>query len=302
MIARHAASLLVVLAFAGVAAGQEGAPPADGPASFVPETPSPATPWTTLPDGLARVLEAKSLAYQRRALKFSCRETIREAEYSGGEATREKVREFDYLLIEEPTTQEGFTALRTRPGTNDVVSYVPEFPEPYGWTAVFGPKIRSLLRFQVGDWHTTPWRLAIPIAWVSSAPVIEKRRVTEWSGTAEVEYRTGNMVLVTARPSLQDERIQMELDRYQQAFRFIGIPFAPPPIGLQLTVHFEEEHGGFTYPSRIELVTFQQVHDDERRILTRQTIEYSNYRFFGTAVEDRIPPLTWRPPETTPKM
>lgn len=272
----------------GLTAGPGSAPAqeASGPAS-----------WDTLPHDLAVVLEAKSAGYARRALKFSCTETVREASYDDGEAEREARRVHEYLLIEDPTIQEGFRALRTRPGTNDEVSWAPEYPEPYNWTAIFVPRVRSLLRFQVGDWHTTPWRLAIPISWVSSAPVLEKRRIVEWSGTAEVEYRTGNMIEVVARPTLQDERIVFELDRYRQAFRILGWPLAPPPEGLEVTVRFDAEHDGFTYPSRIEVVTFRQVHDDERQILTRQVIEYSNYRFFGTAVKDRIPPLTWRPPE-----
>lgn len=258
---------------------------------------SAAPDWAALPDDLLRTLEAKSQGYARRALKFSCRETVREADYDRGEAGRERERVHDYLLIEDPLRPEGFSALRTKPGSTDTASFEPDFPEPFNWTALFVPRVRSTLRFKVGDWHTTPWRLAIPISWASSAPVLEKTRVTEWSGTVEVEYRTGNVVQLVARPSMQDERIVAELDRYRQAFRFMGYSAAPPPVGLELTAHFDAEHFGFTYPSRVEIVAFQQVHDDTREILTRRTIEYSNYRFFGTTTEDRIPPLTWRPPE-----
>nr|MCU0229857.1 hypothetical protein [Acidobacteriota bacterium] len=162
------------------------------------------------------------------------------------------------------------------------------------------PAIRSTLRFQVGEWHTTPYKLAIPVSWVTSAPVAGLRRITEWTGTAEVEYRTGSMVRVVARPSLQDERLKTELARYLTAFRFIGFAFAPPPLGVELTVEFDYEHEGFTYPTRAELLTFQLVHEDQRRTVSRQVATYDQYRFFGTTVKDEIPPLTWNAPERLP--
>ncbi len=262
------------------------------------KVPDPNAPWGQLPDDLLHVLEAKSAGYARRALKFSCRETVRVAQYDGGEAKSESVREYDYLLITDTEAPEGYRAVRTRPGSSDAKpeNVTLPFPEPYLWGALFDPRIRSTLRFQVGEWHTTPWKLAIPVAWVSSAPVFDKERVTEWSGTAEIEYRTGNLVRIVARPSLQDEKLSAELQRFLTSLKFMGMSTGSPPVGLELTVDFDDEHDGFTYPSRVELVTFQQVGPEQRQTLSRRILHYSEYRFFGAKVEDRIPPLTWRPP------
>jgi hypothetical protein len=263
--------------------------------------PAPAVPaWAPLPEELARVLEAKSSGYARRALGFSVQESVREARYEGEEAKREKVESYDYLLVREGAGPEGFRAFRTRPGETKEERVDLPFPEAMLWTQVFRPGIRSTLRFQVGEWHTTPYKLAIPVSWMTSAPVAGQRRITEWTGTAEVEYRTGNMVRVVARPSLQDERLETELARYLTAFRFIGIAFAPPPLGVELTVEFDFEHEGYTYPTRVELLTFQLVHEDERRTVSRQVLTYQGYRFFGTTVKDEIPPLTWNAPERLP--
>lgn len=270
-------------------------------APSVPDDLGPSPPaWAPLPEPLARVLEAKSSGYARRALGFSVQESVREARYADEEAKREKIEVYDYLLVREGAGPEGFRAYRTRPGETREERVDLPFPEALLWTQVFQPGIRSTLRFQVGDWHTTPYKLAIPVSWVTAAPVSGQRRITEWTGTVEVEYRTGNIVRVVARPSLQEERLKTELARYLTAFRFIGIPFAPPPIGVELTVEFDFEHEGFTYPTRVELLTFQLVHEDQRRTVSRQVVTYDGYRFFGTTVKDEIPPLTWNAPDRLP--
>jgi hypothetical protein len=288
---RPATAALAVLALALAAR----AGPADT-ADVGPTQPE----WTQLPEQLATVLEAKSTGYARRALGFSVSEKVREARYANEEAKREKVEVYDYLLVREGSGPEGFRAFRTRPGETKEERVDLPFPDAMLWTQVFQPGIRSTLRFSVGEWHTTPYKLAIPVSWMTSAPVFGQRRITEWTGTAEVEYRTGNLVRIVARPSLQDERLKTELARYLTAFRFIGIAFAPPPIGVELTVEFDFEHQGFTYPTRIELLTFQLVHEDQRRTVSRQVITYDEYRFFGTQVKDEIPPLTWNAPDRLP--
>jgi hypothetical protein len=311
-VASSAAIVLALAALVPVPADPPAPPPRQDPGGVRPpdatrtkdpasEMGRPAAPggeWGPLPTELVTVLEAKSAAYARRALKFSCRETVRQAQYRGGEAERESVREFEYLLVPSPDALEEFAALRTKPGSKDTNGEkvdVP-FPEPYTWSLLFDPRIRSTLKFQVGRWHTTPWKLAIPIEWASSAPVLDKQRVTEWTGTAEIEFRTGNLVRVVARPSLQDERLSAELDRFMTSLKFMGMSTGNPPLGLELTVDFDDEHDGFTYPSRVELVTFQQVSPDTRETVSRKIVQYSNYRFFGAHVDERIPPLTWRPP------
>jgi hypothetical protein len=256
--------------------------------------------WSSLPDELATVLASKAGAYRARATSFVCKERVREAEYAGKEADSERIREFEYSLVRDAAAPHGLRAVRTRledgpQGREQTLDL--EFPEPYVWTALFESGVRSTFRFQVGEWHTTPFKLAIPVHWLSSAPVIGGQRVTEWSGTAEIEWRTGNLVRVVARPSLQDERLWAQLQRYLTAFRFLGLSAARPPIGLELTVDFGIERDRFTFPQRVELMIFQQTHRDERQVVSRRVIEYSDYRFFETETsEELVPPLTYTPP------
>ncbi len=260
-------------------------------------TPLPA--WLPLPDELAPVLEAKSEGYAHRALGFTCREIHRAAGYRRGEARRETIHEFDYLLVPAPDAPEGFRAVRTRPGRRSSRAETRverDFPEPFLWTQLFRPAIRSTLRFRVGAWRTTPWKLVIPVSWISGAPVATGRRVTEWSGTAEIEYRTGNLVRVVARPNFQDQRMEMQLREYLTGMRILGFSLTPPPEGIELTVDFDYEHEGYTYPTRVELHRFRQVHRDRRATVTREVFEYRDYRFFGTATEEDIPPLVYSPP------
>ncbi len=255
--------------------------------------------WGPLPSEVAATLAAKVEGYRARALGFSCRESIRTTSYDRqGHAGRERITEYDYLLVREPNAPGGFVALRTKPGSGDTEGKRVEvpFPEPYLWPELFSRGVRSTLRYRVGTWHTTPWRLAMPIDWTSAAPVGEKNRITEWSGRIEVEFRTGNVIRVVARPNMQDARLLAELDRFLKAFRVIGISTAPPPLGLELTVDFRFEHDGYLYPSRVEAHTFRQVHRDTRLTVSRTIATYEDYRFFGTTVDDSSPPFLYQPP------
>lgn len=263
------------------------------------EVQATATTWGRLPSDLARSLELKAEGYHRRALGFTCVERRREARYgSDRETSKERFRDFEYLLTEAEGEPFALAAVRTRPGAEGKGEKKVEnaFPEPYFWTQLFTPALRSSLRFRVGEWHTTPWKLAIPITWMSSSPVFEFQRLTEWSGKVEIEYRTGNILRVVARPSFQDQRVQRQLDDYLTAWRIIGFSLAPPPEGVELTVYFDFEHEGYTYPSRVELHRFRQIHRDERVTVSRQAIDYTDYRFFESEAEEEIPPFFYQPP------
>ncbi len=251
-----------------------------------------------LPPELAEVLAAKARVYRNRTLLFTCTERVRRSSYREGRATRdERWDEREYLFTRDETAPLGFRALRTRPGSRGkrTVRSRLAMPEPWFWPQVFSPAIRSTLRFRVGTWHTTPWKLAIPVTWISAGPTIDPGRITAWSGTIEVEYRTGNVVRVIARPNFQEERIQRELARWLTAFRFLGISTAAPPIGREIEVSWDHEKDGLTYPTRVELRTFVQVAPNRRWTREVQVVEYTDYRFFGTTVEEHVPPLTWTP-------
>ncbi len=251
-----------------------------------------------LPPELAEILAAKSEVYHRRSLLFTCTERVRRTTYREGRATEnERWEERDYLFTRDPRAPFGLRALRTKPGSGGrrPLRSGLAMPEPWLWPRIFSPPVRSTLRFRVGHWHTTPWRLAIPITWISSGPTLDPTRITAWSGPIAVEYRTGNVVRVVAHPNFQERRIRQELARWLTAFRFLGISTAAPPIGREIEVSWDYEKDGLTYPTRVELRTFVQVAPDRRWTREVQVVEYTNYRFFGTTVEDHVPPLTWTP-------
>lgn len=257
--------------------------------------------WGPLPSELTVVLEAKAAQYAQRALGFTCIERLRRAEYERSDATSETIREHEYILIADPGVPGGLAGLRSKPGSGGSSEKRPDIdhPEPVLWSQLFDPAIRSTLKFKVGPLHTTPYKLAMPISWISSAPVFEGTRITEWSGTVEIEYRTGNLLSVTAQPNLQEERILAELGRYLTAFRILGFSAAPPPIGRELDVRFRYDNEGLTYPSRVDMRTFRQVSRDRRVTEQRQRTDYGEYRFFGIQTKEEIPPLLYVPGSST---
>ena len=255
--------------------------------------------WGSLPRELVDILAKKASAYAVRALDFTCFEEVRRAEYKNEDALRQIDRRYEYLLIPDPTNAGGYRALRSKPGSEgrneERVNL--GFPEPFLWTQIFDPAIASTFKFKVGEWRTTPWDLVRPITWISSAPLREGNRVTEWSGTVEVEFDYGNIVSVRAEPNLQEETINAALDKYLQAFRILGFSTAAPPIGRELTAQFEfkNEEDGLRYPSRVEMRRFRQVSKTYRTTKNRQRVDYVDYRFFVIREREEIPPFDYDP-------
>lgn len=255
--------------------------------------------WTTLPTALSTSLEAKAGGYARRAKQFSCLERVRRAEYKNDQATNREARStYGYLLVDDPRIPGKFRGARTRPEAGETKEVDPglPYPDPFLWTQLFEPTVRSGLKFKVGEWHTTPYKLVIPIHWASASPVASNQRLTEWSGTIRVEHRTANVISVEAAPNLQDERILAELERYNTAFRILGFSTAAPPIGQEIDVRFDIEYSNYTYPTRVETREFKQIDRKNRETTKKQVVDYEDYRFFRTETKEDIPPLVYEPP------
>jgi hypothetical protein len=231
----------------------------------------------------------RAAAFNQRALRFRCLETSRVARYRQGEAVREKGKHRRYLLTRDETGAI-YRALRGDPtgegGLSDQVRF--PYPEPLAWTQLFDPVLRSQFRFRVGEPATTPWRLARNVEFEAAAPVAGGRRIAEWSGTAWVEVRTGNLLRVVASPNLQEARLLAEYHRWIQAFRFLGLQLAPAPRGQQIQVDFDREHEGFLYPSRVELRTIRMVAAGRVVTESRTVVEYTGYEFFRTEARDEL--------------
>lgn len=258
--------------------------------------------WHVLPEELAEVLSAKAGGYKRRALNFTCLESIRRADYKDSEAQREVRASYAYLLVPDGRVPGGFRSYRTRPqaGADDEIQADLPFPEPYTWSQLFDEVIRSGLKFKIGEWRTTPYKLVLPVSWMASTPTLNGNWITEYSGQIEIERATANPITVTASPNLQEEKIIAEMDRYLTAFRILGFSTASPPIGREIEVRFDFEHNGYTYPTRVSVREFKQISRESREITRRQVVDYSDYRFFRTASDPKIPPLLYDPTPSAP--
>lgn len=267
-----------------------------GAAAPGPPPPPKDADYGPLPEGVAHVLELKAQAYAARALRFTCREVRRRAKYSGNEATSESGDVFDYLLAradEDPTRLIALRAAPGDPGSKRVVDA--GSPEPFEWTQLFAAGPRSVVRWHIAGRAERDGRRRILVDWLGMGPVLQRDRLPEWTGRIEIEDVTGNLLELTAKPNRQDAMIEAKRLEWQQAFNFLGLHLDRKnrPIGWELAVSFYEDHEGFTYPSRVELLKFMQYGPDrdDRRLMTRETSEFQAYRFFGTATKEEIPPL-----------
>ena len=237
-------------------------------------------------------LELASHRAERYALRFTCDETFRTANYNwgAGEARSEQVKRSSYLLVfDEDRTR--YSVLRQALNKDGKLggTQTVELPAPdaYAWTFLFNPRNQRVLHYRYLGREIKDYRLAHVIEFDSSAPFVEGRDIREWSGTVWVEDRTFNFIRVEAWPSFQDRRLQGQWRAYTESMQLPWGKAKPRPRGYELSVEFNYTRDDMLFPTRVDLRDFVWV-GRGREVTDRQfTLEYTDYLFFQTQVEER---------------
>jgi hypothetical protein len=239
---------------------------------------------------------ATAKRYDNYALRFLCTETHRNIDYSrsAGEAKSEKETPYGYLLELDPKNVHYDVVRQTldkdgQPTGEKKIDL--KCPEPYLWSFLFLPTLRSNMRFHYLGREVQNYHLTHVVSFEGSGAHADGRDIREWSGTAWIEENTGNIVRIEARPCFQKERMVAVWQEFSQSFGIIGIKTKSRPHGYILAQLFDYERDGLLFPTRLDLAEFVWVGMNEEALDTRLVLTYSDYRFFKSEAQETIPPL-----------
>jgi len=287
-----AAAILVFLVAAPFLLSRASAEPAPGPAGTGgrAQLPEDAPEFKELLERLA----ARAALYRKYALGFTCRESVVEAKYNLQTSTVRKDEKtiYDYLFEERPNGSLREFRERLIEKNGDVkrrsTDYEPPVPPAYMWTSLFAAENKNRFHFRPAGQVVKAYRLLTLIDFIGTAPNPGGNTIYGWSGQVALEARSLNIWSLTAVPSGQDRRLEVEILRYRKAFAIAGVPLASRPHGRTLEVLFGMEPNSLSYPTEQTLVMTSLTQDQKMDPEAKTTFKYEDYRFFEVATEEEM--------------
>jgi len=249
-------------------------------------------PWG-LSDELFERLFEKAAVYREYTRRFTCVETARLADYgSGGEAEKEKIRRYGYLLIKDAVgeTVREFRQEIAKDGSfkSSEVKDEEPFPPAYAWVFLFSRfnepyfAFRSLGdRFDGFDW-------VYEIQFKGSLPFTDGKDIRQWEGVVLVDAVTFTPLEIRAEPTGQGDRINALYRRWAQAFNLIGMRLAPRPFGYRAHIQFRYRREGLSFPTELRYDKFRAVGGNEVSPVTASTRTYSDYAITRVETQEEL--------------
>jgi hypothetical protein len=230
-------------------------------------------------------------AYERRATGFTAMETARSARYEGGEAGKEDVRRYAYIL-QTAEQRIGVDEIRNSIGKRgDLGGRVDDgerFPPAYGWIYLFHEVNQPFFSYRLlGDgFEGFDWVRRIQFR--GALPFTDGRDIRQWEGVILVDAVTNTPIEIRAQPSSQVERLRQQFQNWSKSFNLAGYRTGPRPFGYRCEVEFRERRVGLTYPSRLRYDTFRAVSPRRTVRWAASSRFYSDYRLFGVETEETV--------------
>ena len=205
--------------------------------SVVPESENP---WRLPPDLLASVRERAGV-YQLYARKFTCDEEARQADYdSRGEVTKERIRRYGYLLLQDPageTLREFRQEIKQGKLKGEVKDAEP-FPPAYAWVFLFTGFHEPYFDFRLIDTRFDGFDLVHEIQFRGSLPFTDGKDIRQWEGTVLIDAFTFTPLEIASEPAGQTERIEALYRLWSKSFNLLGFRTGKSPLGYQASIQF----------------------------------------------------------------
>ena len=299
---RLSSSLIALLLLVvGVAQGQASdpmppplpsPPPPEEAKAFDDVFPVSDLPWR-VPGEILEALARQAVAYAEYTRRFTCDETARVVEYSGGEAKdKEKERRYGYLLVKDPTgeTLREYRQLFAKDGSlkpGEVEDSEP-FPPAYAWVYLFSRfhepyfALRYLgERFDGFDW-------VHEIQFKGSLPFTDGKDIRQWEGVVLVDAVTHTPLEIVAQPTGQLERIEAVYRKWKASFNIMGWRSGPKPLGYKSRIDFRLRRDGLTFPTQLRYDTIRAVSRNEIVPVEASIRTYDHYRFTEVLTEQAV--------------
>ena len=297
--AQFACVLLLGIAAAGPARGQERGIPQDQPPPPVPPREKPkiaeryepvvdasATDWGLAAE-LRALLDKKAAVYRSYVLKFECDEKARTAEYdSSGQVKTERIRSYGYLLLQDEIDtnvreyrQEFGKDGSLKPG--EIKDEEP-FPPAYSWVFLFSRFNDAYFSYRLVEDRFDGFDWVYEIQFRGSLPFRTGKDIREWEGTVLVDAVTYTPLEIIAEPAGQRERIEALYRQWKSSFNIVGMRTAPRPLGYRAHVQFRQRYreADLTFPTDLRYDTFVAVSVRDTVPIRASVRGYSDYKIY----------------------
>ena len=244
-----------------------------------------------LPADLLAKLASMSEVYAERATGFTATETARAATYDAGEAGKEKVREYAYILRTgdvPPAFEEVRNLIGRRGGIGKEVEDSERFPPAYGWIFLFHERHQPYFAYRLVGERFEGFDWVREIQFRGALPFSDGKDIRQWEGTILVDAVHNTPIEIRAQPSSQVERLRQMFQNWSKSFNLAGYRTGPRPFGYRCEVEFRERRAGLTFPSRLRYDTFRAVSPKRTVPWAASSRSYDDYRLFGVATEETV--------------
>ncbi|MBI3448962.1 MAG: hypothetical protein HY049_08625 [Acidobacteria bacterium] len=285
---RAALTFAVLLVCVGAPSPSPAASPGDP--SIAPD----ASPEAQNAD-LAALLEklaARADQYRKRALGFTCEESLVKSSYDAERGTfKNRRRELYDYLFERSEVSGRLGEVRdiieengkpVRRSTRDLEL---EIPPSYAWSQIFAAENHGKFHFRIAGKILKGYRLLLQLEFTGWAALPGTSDIGGWSGLASVDSSTLNLVSISAEPSGQAGRVAAEKLKYQRSFQIMGVPLAGRPKSRTLEVAFGFESEDLSYPTETVIEKSVYTRSGEMGLEESLMLRYRSYRFFNVGTE-----------------
>ena len=236
-------------------------------------------------------LASMSEVYAERATGFTAIETARSAKYDAGEAGKEQLREYAYILRTgevPPAFDEVRNKIGKRGSIGKEVIDAERFPPAYGWIFLFHERHQPYFAYRLVDERFEGFDWVREIQFRGALPFSDGKDIRQWEGTILVDAVHNTPIEIRAQPSSQSERLRQMFQNWSKSFNLAGYRTGPRPFGYRCEVAFRERRAGLTFPSRLRYDTFRAVSPKRTVPWEASTRTYGDYRLFGVATEETV--------------
>jgi hypothetical protein len=244
-----------------------------------------------LPREMLERLATQARIYRDYAVRFTCRETARSADYDASEyVSGEKMRQYAYLLVRDEGGQNlaEFRQKLNKEGRpkGDNVDDAAPFPPAYAWVFLFSEHNQPFFsyrdlgdRFEGFDWVRE-------IQFRGALNFTDGKDIRQWEGTVLVDASSFTPIEIRAQPTHQDEKIEAQYRAWANSFNLIGFKMGPKPMAYRSHVQFRLRQDGLTFPTELRYDTLRAVSAKSARRVKASTRVYDEYRFFKTGTQE----------------
>jgi hypothetical protein len=246
-----------------------------------PARPESDRPWE-LPGEVLAAARARVEVYDAYSRRFVCDEFARLADYDeSGEATKEKVRQYGYLLVRDSGAS--FREMRqvlTEQGKYKGEVEDPEpFPPAYAWVFLFSRFHEPYFKFRLIETRFEGFDLVHAIQFKGSLAFSDGKDIRQWEGTVLLDANTHTPLEIVAEPAGQKQRIEAMYRSWSQSFNLLGFRTKPAPRGYRARVEFLLRREELTFPTDLRYDTFRAVSPTQAVREQASTRTYRNYKF-----------------------